>query len=91
METPKFILLHLAANNSAVSINVSTISTVIKDVPAGNDDNCTETCIYFQDNMGVKRIFVNESVERVYSMIMGINPAEPKEKEKEKTSKKEPK
>lgn len=91
METPKFILLHLAANNSAVSINVSTISTVIKDVPTGNDDNCTETCIYFQVNMGVKRIFVNESVERVYSMIMGINPAEPKEKEKEKTSKKEPK
>lgn len=62
-----FVLLHLKANNSAVCINLDTISVIIKDTPMKSDEECT--CVYLKEECSVKRIFVNESIERAYRLI----------------------
>lgn len=72
---PKFILLHLQSNNSTVAVNVDTIHIVIKDYPANDNKKASTdkrgpfTCVYFNNNERIQRIFVNESVEKVYNMI----------------------
>lgn len=80
MSKNNFILLHLKANNKPVSISADCISVVIKDLPAKGDAEAT--CVYLKENSNVKRIFVNESVERVYNMII----SEPVKSEEKKES-----
>lgn len=73
----KFILLHLQSNNSTVAVNVETVHIVIKDYPAqdnkSNDKRGPFTCVYFTNNEKIQRIFVNESVEKVYNMLNEVN------------------
>lgn len=71
-----FILLHLANDNSTVCIAKDCIHLIIKDYPTvdksktNKNANIQQTCIYFKNQDNIRRIFVNESVERIYNMLL---------------------
>ena len=69
MNTPKFIRLHNSENNTVVVININGIMLIDTDEENGK----TVSVIYMSNDCDVKEFNVNETPEKIYSMIEDFN------------------